>query len=82
MDDNKVDVKKNPWHLVKLDDHAWKMLRRARNKMKAQGQHASYSDAIRDAMQKSAPATENITHLPKKKASPLDDLQGRLTVEP
>jgi Arc/MetJ-type ribon-helix-helix transcriptional regulator len=76
-DDDKVDVKKNPWHLVKLDDHAWKLLRRARNKMKARGQHASYSDAIREAMRK----TETVIELPKKKSSPLDNLQGRLTVE-
>jgi hypothetical protein len=80
MDDDKVDVKKNPWHLVKLDDHAWKLLRRERNKMKARGQHAAYSDAIREAMRKNTTSDE--VHLSKKKASPLDNLQGRLTVEP
>lgn len=47
---DKVDEKKHPWHLVKLDDNSYKLIKRKRDEMKRRGHHASYGDAIRELL--------------------------------
>lgn len=39
------------WHLVKLDENAFKALKKKRDQMKARGYHASYSDAVRELLE-------------------------------
>jgi hypothetical protein len=36
------------WHMMKLDDHAYNLLKNKRDQMKKLGHHASYSDAVRE----------------------------------
>lgn len=44
----KVDEVKTPWHLLKIDHHAYGLIKKKRDEMQRRGQHASYSDAIRE----------------------------------
>lgn len=70
-------TKKSHWHMVKIDDSAFRLLRQFRNEMKRAGQHASYSDALREAFLMKE--REKRHYVPSK---PLIKIQERLKVEP